>query len=352
MDHFIGLDGHKNSCTFAVIDLKAKIKQKAVIETNEQALIEFVTQVPGRRHLCTEEGTHSQWFFEILHRHVHHMVIVNGRKHAGNKDDFRDALDLANRIRTGDLGPRICKVPESLTALKDLVRGYDAVNKDLTRVKNRIKHVYRSRGVAYSALKCPFCSEPGQSRSRCRKPGLHQTLELWRKKQQYLEELKAQAEKDMIAEAKRHPITRILKTAPGFGPIRSAQLLSIVFEPYRFRTARQLWQYCGLGIVMRTSSDYVQKPNGQWVKAPVYQTRGLNRNFNRQAKAIFKGAATTVIISRSREPLRADYDRLLTNGTKPNLAKLTLARKIAAIVLAMWKNQEVYDPEKYRMKQE
>jgi hypothetical protein len=34
----------------------------------------------------------------------------------------------------------------------------------------------------------------------------------------------------------------------------------------------------------------------------------------------------------------------LADGTKPNLAKLTLARKIAATVLAMWKHEEVYEP--------
>ena len=43
-----------------------------------------------------------------------------------------------------------------------------------------------------------------------------------------------------------------------------------------------------------------------------------------------------------------DYMRLTEQGTKPPMAKLTLARKIAATVLAMWKNQEVYDSEKHR----
>ncbi|MFC1611322.1 hypothetical protein ACFL6C_10200 [Myxococcota bacterium] len=32
--------------------------------------------------------------------------------------------------------------------------------------------------------------------------------------------------------------------------------------------------------------------------------------------------------------------------TKPHLARLTIARRIAATVLAMWKNQEAYDPKK------
>jgi len=41
--------------------------------------------------------------------------------------------------------------------------------------------------------------------------------------------------------------------------------------------------------------------------------------------------------------LRAIYERLVDNGTKPNLAKLTVARTIAAITLAMWKSQRRYD---------
>ncbi|MGH9360499.1 MAG: hypothetical protein ACRD2T_01175, partial [Thermoanaerobaculia bacterium] len=81
----------------------------------------------------------------------------------------------------------------------------------------------------------------------------------------------------------------------------------------------------------------------RWVKMQVPQTRGLNRNYNRTLKLIFKGAATTVISHARPSPLREAYERLCAEGTKPNLAKLTVARKIAAAVLAMWKCEEVYD---------
>ena len=352
MDYFIGLDGHKASCTLVVLNQKAKIKRKAVIETNGQALVDFVKQIPGRRHLCTEEGTHSQWLFEILHRHVHDMAIVNGRKRPGNKDDFRDAFDLANRIRTGDLGQRILKVPESLMCLKNLARSYETINKDLVRVKNRTKHLFRSRGIATESPASALLKQPALKVAFCENPGFKQAVTLLIEQQNKLEPLKDQAQKAMVAEAGRHPITRILKTAPGFGPVRSAQLLAIVITPYRFRTSRQFWCYCGLAIVQRSSADWAKQPNGQLARVQVYRTRGLNRNFNRQAKAIFKGAAMTVTTTMSKEPLRADYERLLDKGTKPNLARLTIARKIAAIVLSMWKNQEVYDPEKYRTEEE
>ena len=59
------------------------------------------------------------------------------------------------------------------------------------------------------------------------------------------------------------------------------------------------------------------------------------------------GAATTVVTQLHESALYADYQRLLEAGTKPNLANVTLARKIAAIALAMWKHKEVYDPAKY-----
>jgi len=345
MNHFIGLDGHKNSCTFVVLNERGKVKRKAVLPTDEKQLIEFVKTIQGRRHLCIEEGTQSQWFYEIFSDHVHDLAIVQGRKTPGNKDDERDARNLAERFRTRDLGNRIHKVPESLVALKDLVRSYEMVNTDLARVKNRIKHLYRSRGIAYSKDGCPLCT----GRGRCKKPGFHQILGRLREQQEYLEPMKAEAQKAMVAEASRHPMTRILKTAPGFGQVRSAELLSIVITPYRFRTSRQFWCYCGLAIVRRSSANWVQKPNGQLDRVKINQTRGLNQNFNRMAKAIFKGAAVTVLTSMPTEPLRRDYDRLVANGTKPNLARLTLARKIAALVLAMWKNQEAYDPGKYRL---
>jgi transposase len=345
MNHFIGLDGHNKSCTFVVVNKKGTRKRKAVLPTDEKQLLPFIKSIPGRRHLCIEEGTQSQWFYEIFSDHVHDLAIVQGRKTPGNKDDERDAHNLAERFRIGDLGPRIWKVPESLATLKDLVRSYEMLNKDLTRVKNRIKHLYRSRGIAYAKAGCPFCT----GRGPCQKPGFHQALELLRTQQERLEPLKAEAQKAMVAEANRHPITRILKTAPGFGPVRTAELISIVITPYRFRTSRQFWCYCGLAIVRRSSANWVQKPNGQLDRVKINQTRGLNRNFNRMAKAIFKGAAVTVLTSMPTDPLRADYDRLVSHGTKPNLARLTLARKIAALVLAMWKNQEAYNPGKHRL---
>jgi len=42
--------------------------------------------------------------------------------------------------------------------------------------------------------------------------------------------------------------------------------------------------------------------------------------------------------------LSAFYEDLLAKGMKPSLARLTVARKIAAIVLKIWKKGDRFDP--------
>jgi transposase len=160
--------------------------------------------------------------------------------------------------------------------------------------------------------------------------------------------LRDEAEEWLLKESKTHPIIRTLATAPGMGPIRTAQLLAIAANPERFRTRRQFWSYCGLAIVTRSSADWVRGKDKRWERSQVQQTRGLTRKRQPLLKSVFKGAATTVIALLPDDPLRIAYERALQAGTKPNLAKLTLARRIAGTVLSMWKNQEVYDPDRHR----
>jgi hypothetical protein len=128
--------------------------------------------------------------------------------------------------------------------------------------------------------------------------------------------------------------------------IRAAQIVAIVVSPNRFRTRQQFWSYCGLGIVSRSSSDWTHDRRGALVRRETSQTRGLNLNRHPVLKAIFKGAALNVVLSMHKHPLHQDYQRMTAAGMKPTLARITVARKIAAAVLAMWKKKEEYDPAK------
>jgi transposase len=346
MQRYLGLDVHASSCTFAVLNASGKLLRRDVVETNGSVLIRYLKGVAGDLYVCVEESEWSQWLWEILRPHVRELVVYRGEWRQGSKSDAIDARELADRLRTGRIEKTVFKDPGRFTALRELARPYRMVTADVTRVKNRLKSFYRSRGVSCTGT-AVYTPSGRSERSRRLPIATRHAIDLMGRELDALIEIKKQARDAMLRESARHPISRVLQTAPGLGPVRVAQLIAIVVTPHRFRTKQPFWSYAGFGIVNRTTSDWVRE-DGRWTRRSVGQTRGLNRNHNHQLKAIFKGAATTVIAHMNSNPLREDYDRLCESGTKPNLAKLTIARKIAAITLAMWKKEERYDPDRSR----
>jgi transposase len=239
----------------------------------------------------------------------------------------------------------VYKAPAQLAGLRSAAIAYRLATQDMVRSKNRLKAVLRSRGIASDE---DVYDTAARKKWLKQLPSGHRKLADWIGRElDELEPLRDEAEEWLRTESKSHPIIRKLSTAPGIGPIRTAQLVAIVGTPHRFRTRHQFWSYSGLGIVSRSSSDWARNKHGEWIRAEVRQTRGLTRRRHPILKSIFKGAATTVIARMSDDPLHAHYERMLASGIKPNLAKLTLARRIAALVLSMWKHEEVYDPKRH-----
>jgi transposase len=346
MDRYIGMDVHAMSCTVCIVGPSGRQLKSDVVETNGQALVEYLRAIPRPRHLCFEEGTQSAWLHEILSPHVDELVVVGVTESRGAKSDAKDALGLAQALRLGAIDTMVFKAPSRFARLRAMATSYDQITRDVTRTQTRIKTLFRGRGIQTPGQMVYNPRQRAQWLEKLPEPSRPSAELLWQELDAQ-RELKRAAEKQLIAESHRHPISTILETCPGFGPIRTALALPVVVTPNRFRTSRQLWSYSGLGIVMRSSADWVKRNDG-WIRAETAKTRGLNRCFNRTLKYVFKGAATTVITKLPGSPLQQRYARLLDAGTKPNLAKLTLARTIAATFLSMWKHEETYDPARHR----
>jgi hypothetical protein len=283
----------------------------------------------------------------VLIGHAERVVVFNarGRGAKENKDDRIDADSASERLRTGALKPVFHGAAETLN-LRELVRNYENLVQDATRVMARIKAVFRARGIG-----TPGVSVYGRSKrnewlaklaggARVRAATLLAQLDM-------LQELRSKAKKEMIAAARRQPGWKVLSSIPFFGPVRVAQLMGILRTPLRFRTKRNLWPYAGLAVVRRSSAD--QEFSGGKLqrsrKAPM--TRGLNRNHHPTLKAVFKGAANDAVYRSG--PLRECYEASVRRGMAPEMAKVTLARKIAAITLRLWKTGELFDPKKLTM---
>ncbi len=338
------MDAHASSCTLGVIGPSGKRLSSQVVETNAAALIEAIRAIPKNRHLCLEEGPLAGWLYETLAPHVQEIVVVSVVRSRGPKSDQRDAFGLAEQLRIGAVSRRVYKERGLFTRLAYLAKAYQTLVLDSVRVQQRIKSLLRSRGVPVSGRK--VYTEAGRSVYLARLPApIRPAAACFYQQLDHLRELRRVAQAELVAEARKHTAFRYVRSCPGFGDVRTALVLPIVVTPYRFANKRGFWAYCGLAVVTRSSSDWVRSRTGEWLRAPVLQTRGLNKNFNRTLKDVFKSAATTVILQAHDEPLYQHYCRLLEGGTKPNLAKLTIARQLAALVLALWRDQEVYDPQ-------
>lgn len=342
MTRYIGLDVHQHSCTAVVLNAAGKRLRTDVLETRADVLRDFARAIGRPRHVCFEEGTQSEWLYELLEPLSDEVAVVQPSKRDGVKNDAHDAQRLAEGLRCGTLEHVVFKSSGQFTALRQAVRAYDKVTSDVVRTKNRLKAVYRARGL----LTGEDIYRPERRESCLRAlPTHHRTLaQLLSVELDGLQVVQQSAESWLKQEAGQVPIVRRLTTAPGIGPVRAAQIVSVVVTPWRFRTKRQFWSYCGLGIVTRSSADWIKNEHGQWTRQHLPQTRGLNRNRHPLLKAVFKGAAHSVL-RMTGHPLHQSYVRSLEH-TKPTLARLTLARRIAAVVLAMWKKQEDYDPSK------
>ena len=348
MHRYIGLDVHMHSSTLAVVGPSGKRLHSQVVETNGSTLIPVIRGIPRPRHLCFEEGTQSAWLWEILKPEVDELVVAIAEKRTHeSKNDELDAWDLAEKLRVNAIKRKVFKGQGIFGPLRDAVRAHRMVTQDVVRVKNRLQAVYRSRGLHGMGAEA-YCPEKREQWLR-QLPTSHRHLaEMLGNECDLLEELREGAEKRMLGEAKKHPITTKLATAPAIGPIRAAQIVAIVMTPYRFRTTRQFWKYCGLAIVTSITAQWKRDGDGNFVHAKEAMTRGLNRNRNALLKHVFKGAAHQIAHRMQSHPLHQDYQRMLSERVDPDIAQVVLARRIAATVLSMWKHEEVYDPAKHR----
>ncbi len=341
---YIGLDVHKEAITVAVRNSAGKLVMESIVETKANTLLDFLHGLRGELHVTLEEGTWAAWLYDVLKPHVREIVVCNPRRNAllkeGSKNDRVDARKLSELLR-GGLLRAVYHGEHGLRTLRELARSYEVISKDLKRVMNRIKALYRSWGIACKGTQVYGPRHREQWLQKITEPGVHRRAELFYQQLDGLQVLRHTVRGELLVESRRHQAVKVLRQIPFIGPLRAAQLVALVQTPHRFRSKRQLWTYSGLGVETHDSAQY-RYVDGQLQRSKKpQQVRGLNQNHNHVMKEIFKSAALSATLRAG--PFQDFYEGLLAKGIKPELARLTLARKIAAIMLTLWKKGEHFD---------
>jgi len=203
--------------------------------------------------------------------------------------------------------------------------------------------VFRARGIpasgkrVYHPRREPSGSPSSRTRRALRAEALYAELDV-------LRHLRPTAKAAMVTEAPAgsrvaraadHPVLRIGPRGPAPGHDADTLAVSDQTKPVGLRR---------LAVVTRSSADYALVAGQAVRRRRPPLTRGLNRNHNRVLKDVFKGAATAATARPG--PLQDFYHSVIARGTREELARLTLTRKLAALTLRLWKKGERYDPTK------
>jgi transposase len=131
--------------------------------------------------------------------------------------------------------------------------------------------------------------------------------------------------------AKADPVIRLCATVPGVAIIVAATFVSVIDDAKRFRNAHAVSAYLGL-------------VPGENTTGGKQRLGSITKQGNAHARAMLVQSACLILRSRwPDDPLwRWATDLAKTRGKK--IATVALARKLAGVLWAMWRDGTVYDP--------
>src|SRR6201988_3298166 len=256
---YIGMDVHKESISIAVRNAAGKIVMECIIETKASMILQWIDGLRGDLQVTFEEGTWAAWLYDLLKPHVRKLVVCDPRKNKsmreGNQSDRIDARRLAELLRLDHLTP-VYHGEHGLRTLKELVRSYLTITKDLGRVMSRVKALYRSWAIPCTGKQVYARGHRAEWLAKIREPGVHRRAEFYYQQLDALRSLRQQVRRELLGESQKHPAWKLLCPIHSMGAIRAAGLIGVVQTQHRFRPKRQLWPFSGFGIETNSSGDY------------------------------------------------------------------------------------------------
>jgi len=345
--YFIGMDDHIRTCSICVKDEEGEVVMSTTVPTDVKQLRRLISSLDGEIHMAVENGPRAAWLYHGLSDLCEEFLVANRKgdtRVRKNKSDLIDSSKLCDELRLKQIRPIYVHKKQEHVALLQASHVYEQIRSDSVRLKNRVVAVFTSVGIQKPY---PDIYDPEKRKQwlALLKKGYRSRAELLLEELDAIEPIREKAKKDLIAAArKRKKEFKIILSLPGIGELFAARLMALIANPNRVKEKRKLWKLSGLAVVNQSSADFRTNPDtGEIILVQRNRTLGLNRDYNRRLKNIFKSAAKTAIQS---EPMKTQYEKRIAEGQQANLVLLTIARKIAASFLACWQKGEMFDPER------
>jgi transposase len=333
----VGIDLHKMESQICVIGETGEVLAETRVTTRRDSLSKALAGWPGSQVLV-EACNESEWVARHLEHCGHTVVVADpnytpmyGHRHKGYKTDRRDARALASASAQG-LYRRAHRTSEP----RRVVRAELVTRDALVRTRSRYISVIRSRLRAEgwrlrsgdaSSFVARVTELPLEPELVAQLQPLLEVMELVNRKI-------ATADRALEHKAKVEPVVRRLQSLPQVGPITALAFVAALDDVRRFRNAHQVESYLGLVPRERSSGEH--------------QVRGrITKTGDKRVRWLLVECAWGILRSQkaSLEALRMWTARVGTRRGR-TVAAVALARRLAGILYAMWRDEVPYDPNK------
>jgi transposase len=137
------------------------------------------------------------------------------------------------------------------------------------------------------------------------------------------------SQRELAEIAKTHPVCARLMTVPGVGPITAVRFVAAIDDVSRFKNAHALQSYLGLTPGERSSSD-TERRTGITKAGPARVRRALVQ----AAWACLRSHRVTAL---------SEWTHRLASRKHKFIAVVALARKLAGIMFALWRDGTSYE---------
>ena len=331
-EQVVGLDLGDRFSHYSMLSSTGEMMEEGRIQTTQAALEKQFGSEP-RMRIALEAGTHSPWVSRLLKGYGHQVIVANPRKiptltGSESKNDRNDAEQLA---RMASFDPKLLHPIQhrSVERQQDL----NLIHTRSVLVRARTMLINAARGLVKSAGgRLPTCSSealPGKvsaaQKAVCA-PLLDQVAQI--------NQAISAMDKQIDGLDKKYPEIGVLRTVPGVGPVVAACYVLTLDSPQAMETNRQAGAYLGL------------RPRQQQSGNSDPQCR-ITKTGNTYLRCLLVQSAQ-YILGRSgpNSELRSWGLKLAASGGKrgKKRAIVAVARKLAVVLLSMWRNRKKFEP--------
>jgi len=335
---YVALDLHSETTSISVRSSRGIVVSRDIVPTTRPALRHALQKVRGRARLVCEAGPLSRWIRDTLETRLREVMVCDRRRSrlAASKGDRIDADKLSELLWKNELQPVYVPRGEHVI-LRRLAMHYIRMMRERIRVIIRLRALFLESGIRVSS---PRAQPERVPIHRLRDRGSKYVAKAYVAQLERASELLAAAKDEMLAYARFFAAFHLLQSVPHVGEIRSAQLIAIVVDPGRFRSRRRFWSYGGVGIVQKISSEHYID-DGVVVRDERVRSAHLSKACQPVLKKILRDIALHASLRSG--VFRRCYEAFIARGMRPALARVALARKIATIILAVWRSGVPFD---------